>query len=257
MSILGTIVKGAEGAYKGIETGVNVIERGAASYAPKVKEPHPQQLTEAQAVLNAANKWHINPEILWGVYGAETSHGSDVKTSSTGARGPFQFEPETAKQYGYPYGVNENGVTNMAAFAKQADAAAHYLSALLPGGKGETAAMKGAAWNTAWNTALQHYSGGGYGLAHVQAEGKSLSGNFGTSFQNQEETRKVEEGPTSPTGKFGELGLMLVLMLAGAILLIYGVAVAVRPQDKAFSSPFSGLVNRAAAPDSALKFTVG
>lgn len=65
-----------------------------------------------------------------------------------------------------------------------------------------------------------------------------------SAFKIAEEDAKVKgtgitEGPPSIslTGKFGELGLMLIMLLAGAMLLIYGIAVAVRPKDSALSLP--------------------
>lgn len=81
----------------------------------------------AQIVVNgaAANRG-IPAEILWGVFGVETGWGSNVATSSAGAKGPFQFIESTAKAYNYPY-TNSPSLTE---FQKQADAAAHYLSDL-------------------------------------------------------------------------------------------------------------------------------
>lgn len=106
----------------------------------------------ALAIAQAASKFGIPIQILLGVFGIETSFGSNITTSSAGAIGPFQFLPSTASQYGYPL----TNTPTSAQFAQQADAAAQYLSALYK-------------QTGNWNTALEHYSGGGYGLAQVNA----------------------------------------------------------------------------------------
>jgi Transglycosylase SLT domain len=55
-------------------------------------------------ITEAANRYGIRPDILYGLYGTETSFGKNVSTSSAGAVGPFQFEPATAKGMGVnPY----------------------------------------------------------------------------------------------------------------------------------------------------------
>jgi Transglycosylase SLT domain len=237
---LGPILKDAEVAVGGIEHAA----RGTAKAlypAPSYKEPLLTQ--EARAVERAAQTYDIKPSILWGVFGAETAHGSDVKTSSTGAVGPFQFEPETAKEYGYPTNVNVNGIQSMSGFQAQANAAAKYLASLLPGGKGETGLKQGAEWNTAWESALKAYSGGGYGLAHVVEEGKAFPAAAGYAAQGEDEQEhaEVEANPWTPEGyawsKLIEVGLNIVLMLAGAALLVYGVMVMMRPRERAFSLP--------------------
>jgi hypothetical protein len=218
--------------------GIGFVEHAGRFYAPGVDHKQSDLSQEYEAVLNAANKWHINPVILWGVYGAETSHGSNIKTSSTGAVGPFQFEPATAKQYGYPTNANVTGVTNMTAFAKQADAAAHYLASLLPGGKGESK-LGGKAWTAAWEKALRAYSGGGYGLAEVRQRGRGASKIMGSEAQNQAETETVESNPSEEDffAKLAKLGVTIVLLLAGVLLVVYGIMVAVRPPDRALSLP--------------------
>ncbi|HXJ92637.1 MAG TPA: lytic transglycosylase domain-containing protein [Terriglobia bacterium] len=73
---------------------------------------------DKQIVGEAARKYGIDPKILWGLYGTETSFGKNVSTSSAGAVGPFQFEPATAKSMGVnPYD-----------FKSAAFGAARYLS---------------------------------------------------------------------------------------------------------------------------------
>jgi Transglycosylase SLT domain len=69
-------------------------------------------------VTQAAQKYGIDPKILWGLYGTETSFGKDLSTSSAGAEGPFQFEPSTAKSLG----INPHD------FKSAAYGAARYLS---------------------------------------------------------------------------------------------------------------------------------
>ena len=70
-------------------------------------------------IRNTALKYNIPPEILAGVYGAETSYGRhSTMRSSAGAQGPFQFMPSTAKQYGIdPWNFNQ-----------ASDGAARYLA---------------------------------------------------------------------------------------------------------------------------------
>lgn len=69
-------------------------------------------------ITQAAQKYGIDPKILWGLYGTETSFGKNVSRSSAGAVGPFQFLPSTAKGMG----VNPND------FTSAAYGAAKYLS---------------------------------------------------------------------------------------------------------------------------------
>lgn len=211
-----------------VEGGVGAIQHAARSYAPGVNRPRSQLSREQEAVQRASEKWKINPAYLWGIYGVETSFGSKIDVSSTGARGPFQFEPATAKQYGYPLGVNEHSITNWTAFQKQADAAAHYLAAH-GGVKDPQAAVR--AYNPGEASYLSKV------VAAAQSWGKAMT----TQGTNEQETASVEANPMSPEGgtwgKFGELGLNLILILAGAALLVYGVMVMLRPREKALSLP--------------------
>jgi Transglycosylase SLT domain len=226
--------------YNPLAQGIGIATGKNPRYA--VTQPQSQQSRELEIVTAAANKYHVNPTIVWGVYGAETAHGSNIHTSTTGAVGPFQFEPATAREYGYPTTVNTSGVTNLAGFAKQAESAAHYLASLLPGGKGETGAFlkaKGtSAWSKAWEAALRAYSGGGYGLSHVMSEAKSAPAILGSAQQNIQETGKVEEGKFEFSwGGLNEAILKGVILIAGAALIVYGIMVAVRPRERALSLP--------------------
>ena len=120
--------------------------------------PNTPNLQQATAVSNAAAKYHVPRSILWGVWGMETDFGANVKTSSAGAIGDFQFLPSTARGYGYP-------LTNSPTpgqLQQQADAAAHYLSDLYN------------QHGHNWDAALKAYSGGGYGLAQVQNKSNNL-----------------------------------------------------------------------------------
>jgi hypothetical protein len=211
-------------AAEAVEAGVGTIQHAARFYAPGVKGNPPSQMAkEQEAIQRASEKYKVNPAYIWGIFGVETSFGSDIKRSSTGARGPFQFEPETAKQYGYPIGANEPRITNWAAFQKQADATAHFLAAH-NGTKDPQGAVK--AYNPGEADYLKKV------VAAAQSWGKALS----TQSANQQETEHVEENPTTPEAgtwaKFGALGLNLILILAGAALLVYGVMVMLRPRDK-------------------------
>jgi hypothetical protein len=121
-------------------------------------------LSQRQIIAAAAAKWHVPFWILYGVKVAETgSTGSGIgATSSAGAQGPFQFIPSTAAAYH----VDVNS------FTSSADGAAHYLHDL----KRE---------NGSWEAALQHYSGGGYGLQHVGEKAAEGGVAKGTSAASQ------------------------------------------------------------------------
>ena len=62
--------------------------------------------------------------LLHGVWGAETSYGRDLSTSSAGAMGQFQFLPSTGAEYGL------NKREDFFDLGKSSAAAAHYLSDL-------------------------------------------------------------------------------------------------------------------------------
>lgn len=247
MSLLQTLEEGTKAVEQVpiIGQGVEAVDRAGVFYSKLIyKAPYPKKSTlerEQEAVERAAAKWHINSMLLWGVYGAETAHGADVKPSSTGAQGPFQFEPETARRYGYPLNVNTNGVTNFVAFGRQADAAAHYLHDLLPGKRGEDLLKrgKGGNWEAAWEEALRAYSGGGYGLAHVKAEGSKAAEVPAGETANLNTYIQTEEEPITKNfwAKLLAAGVKLVLLLVGAVLVIYGIMVAVRPPEQALAFP--------------------
>lgn len=128
----------------------------ATRQKPRHKSP-PQgtrHLTPKQMTALAARKYHVPFWLLWGVKVVESGpSGTGIgAVSSAGAQGPFQFLPSTASEYG----VNVNS------FQSSAYGAAHYLSDL----KKSTGS---------WSSALEHYSGGGYGVSHVE-EGARSSG---------------------------------------------------------------------------------
>jgi hypothetical protein len=171
-------------------------------------------------VYAAADKWHVPRWILWGVYGIETSFGSNIATSPTGAVGAFQFEPATAAGYGYPM----TNTPTAAQFAQQADAAAHYLHDLL-------------ARTGSWERALNSYSGadaahGGYGVAKVKATatGKQSKA-FDAPTRPGTIARGVQDaaGALSIPGKFYGLitnprtWLRLAEMILGIALLLMGL----------------------------------
>jgi hypothetical protein len=117
----------------------------------------------AAIVQAAASKWGIPASTLWGVYSVETGAGQDVKTSSTGAEGSFQFEPGTAATYNYPL----TNATDLKTFAAQANGAAHYLSDLF-------------AQTGSWDQAISDYNAGPAGpyqpkyVASVQSDGSGF-----------------------------------------------------------------------------------
>lgn len=128
---------------------------------PPIISPYINPLTNRSptpdsVVADAAKAHGVDPAVLLGVWGMETGFGSNVKTSSAGAIGDFQFLPSTAHGRGYPL----TNTPTSAQFAQQANAAAAYIAELTKAHGGDV------------NAALQAYSGGGYGLAEVQAKAK-------------------------------------------------------------------------------------
>jgi hypothetical protein len=139
----------------------------------------PKPKTKQEIVAAAAAKYQIPTSVLWGVYGEETAHGTDVKTSSAGAAGGFQFLKSTAEAYDYPYTNDQSEQV----FTEQADGAAHYLSDL-------------HQQTGSWDSALQHYSGGGYGWEQVSSA-ENQTGLKDASFLS-EEIIPFLEGPAGP-----------------------------------------------------------
>jgi len=187
-----------------------------------------QQLNERLAVVKQkAAKYHIPWEILWGVEGKETTHGNNVATSSAGAKGAFQFIAPTAAAYRYPY-TNEQ---TPQIYAAQADAAAHYLSDLISQHGGN------------WEAALRAYSGGGYGYSEVLTDARgdetkpSVIPGVGDVVKGSPLAKPQEAIESLFNGKWGKLLVDGVLLLAGAVLVVYGIMVAVRPRESAFSVP--------------------
>lgn len=182
----------------------------------------------AHAIQKAGERWKINPAYLWGIYGTETSFGRDLKTSKTGAKGPFQFEPATAKEYGYPTGVNEggSGIKDWAAFEKQADAAAHYLYA-----HGGTSNIKGAV--EAYNPGEKSY------YSKVAKHASIFSKIFSANLANENvvtETESSKPSTTNPLKGIEALGNLANVMaewlsdpmrvgklIGGAVLVYMGI----------------------------------
>jgi soluble lytic murein transglycosylase-like protein len=163
----------------------------------------------------AAQHWGIPSSILKGVYGMETAFGTNVTTSSGGAKGAFQFIQSTASKYNYPWTNDTGGGT----FQQQADAAAHYLSDLYHQHGGN------------WDAALRAYSGTGYGLAQVQAKsGGKLSGSdLAGPAKAAVDIAKGAAGAASSVGDLvgmvtsGAFWLRVLEVLAGVALLAMGL----------------------------------
>lgn len=90
--------------------------RGKTQMAPKavMSSGDSQQAITAQA----AARYHLSPETLWGVYGTESSFGQDPSTSSAGAEGPMQFLPSTGAEYGLNATTIQQFMPSMFAAAK-------------------------------------------------------------------------------------------------------------------------------------------
>lgn len=115
----------------------------------------------------------------------ETGFGSNIATSSAGAIGAFQFLPSTAKGYNYPL----TNTPSARQFQQQTEAAARYLSDL-HGQYGD------------WNTAIQHYSGGGYGLAEVKAKAAG-------SPDTPSAATRIKDAVTAPVNAITDAGTAL------------------------------------------------
>jgi hypothetical protein len=88
------------------------------------------RLTPAQRTIKAAaNKYGIDPAILYGIYGQESAFGKNAGTSPAGATGPFQLMPATARSLGVK---NPNDLRQAAA------GAAKYFAQLLKHFGGDT-----------------------------------------------------------------------------------------------------------------------
>jgi hypothetical protein len=185
---------------------------GAITPAQQQHQTGQSRLTQVQ---QAANSHKVPFWVLWGVYGLETTWGKNVKTSSAGAIGDFQFLPSTASTYNYPLTNTPNG----AQFNQQADAAAAYLAALYK-------------QTGSWDAALQHYSGGGYGEAAVKAKGSQNLGDqsvVGDTINAVGDAINKAGDVLSVPGKFlglvtnAQTWLRLVEIIGGMALLLLGL----------------------------------
>lgn len=89
--------------------------------------------TGQKAIFAQAGKQYgIDPAILWGIYGIETGHGSNLSTSSAGAQGPMQFLPSTFATYGHGGNINslKDSVNAAARYLKASGAPKDYRKAI-------------------------------------------------------------------------------------------------------------------------------
>jgi len=141
---------------------------------------------QAGVLRDVAVKYKIPLGALLGIYGQETNFGQNVKTSSTGAMGPFQFEPATARQYGYPLTNNPT----LDQFGQQADAWGRYLVANNPSNSanGWAPAMRGGYTEAQAEATITHMP-----AALKAAIGSAVLGASGS-------TPGVTPGPDTPQG---------------------------------------------------------
>ena len=144
---------------------------GATGPAPAgIKVPGISSTDAAAAIDAAAARYNVPRYVMYGMFDVETSLGAGMGTSSTGAMGPFQFEPGTAAGYGYPM----TNTPSLAQFQQQADSAAHYLSDLFR--------QEGNSWTTAlaaYNAGPGNTSAGMGYAARAIAAGQRLVGTAG------------------------------------------------------------------------------
>lgn len=133
-----------------------------------------------------ATKFGISPHTLWGIYGTETSYGGNISTSSTGAKGAFQFMPETAKAYGLsPKDLSNK--PNAAQFQRQAEAAARYIQALTHKYHSEGKAVE-AYYGNQGSLEAQQYR------ARVEEHGGSHYGHLTAEQRERMETEAAHGG---------------------------------------------------------------
>jgi hypothetical protein len=139
---------------------------------------------QATVLQQTAAKYGIPITALLGIYGQETSFGQNVHTSTTGAQGPFQFEPATARQYGYPL----TNTPTLQQFMQQADAWGRYLVANNPSksATGWAPAMRGGYTEATAEGTLAHIPS-----ALKNAIGQAVLGASGS-------TPGVTPGPATP-----------------------------------------------------------
>lgn len=203
------------------------VTQGSVANKNVKAAPEGALLKAANITTAAANKYKINPNMLWGIYGVETAFGKDIKNSTTGAVGAFQFEPATAKEYGYPL-QNVTVEQNPKVFQEQAEAAARYLVA-----HGGVKNIRAAV--AAYNPGEASY------LSKVEKAATNLPKQFAGNAEESSIQAGAEQTPVEGLWpKFGELGVNLILVLVGAALLVYGVMVMVRPREKALQAPIKG-----------------
>lgn len=119
--------------------------------------------SQKQQIAQTAAKYGLSPRTLWGVYGTESSFGSNPSTSSAGAQGPFQFIPSTWAQYGHG---------SVQDFSASLDAAARYLKSL---GANTNPASAGTL------SAINNYNGNGGGASSATSYAQSVL-HFGGQF---------------------------------------------------------------------------
>ncbi len=157
-----------------------------------------------QMVVQAAKRYGVNPGVLWGIYGNETSYGTNISTSSAGAEGAFQFIPSTAKEYHYPLTNNPTAQQ----FREQAEAAAKYMSVLIKEHHGNVSA------------ALEQYSGGATDYAkHALENAKSTPSGSGAIQSLMEEHSGAKEKAKKTAAALGvPAGVVTMLSTAQALI---------------------------------------
>lgn len=121
---------------------------------------------EGAAIANAAQKYNVPVNILLGIFGAESSYGT--------AYGPGQTT------FGY-FGLTAGEWNPSDNFQQDADIAAQTLANLYK-------------QTGSWDAALEKYSGGSYGLAHVTQEADSAPKALATAIGEAVQKIRVSGG---------------------------------------------------------------
>lgn len=180
-------------------------------------------MSQEQDVAAAAKATGVPFGLLWGIFGAESSWG----------KGGSNWFGLTA-------------VPRTSSFAGDAKRSGETLHRLYY--------QQGS-----WEGALRAYSGGSYGYEHAHQLGQEnrqhfveiipgeskipLVGSLGKALQGGGEAggKALKKATTGWVGELLEgaapLVIKGVLLLAGAVLVVYGIMVAVRPRESAFSLP--------------------
>lgn len=217
--------------------GVNAVETSAAWWAhelyPATRTPQSYLGHAGEVIAKAAHAHGVNAAYLWGIFGVETSYGSKIGRSATGAEGPLQFEPGTARALHLTVKNTSGQITDWGAFANEADAAARLLVqyGYKKNARKAIEAYNGGPGNVGSHATREYYES-------VLKHGGTYSRVGPGGIEPEEKAKAISEGETpkaegAGAGLIGELiaglgGLLTtgVLLIAGMALVVFGLITA-------------------------------